>query len=91
MTVFHFKAVLIDQDQYQARYKMYLDFDGRKGWHGIAIVNKDDGKFSMESREYDLTPKMIKIESHCVSAIQHQFKKIKEFEGQVPKEIFFIA
>jgi len=43
----------------------------------------------MESREYDLTPKMTKTECHCVSAIQYQFKKIKDSEGEAPMEIIF--
>lgn len=70
---------------------MYLDFDGRKGWHGIAIVNKLDGQFSIESREYELTPKMMQKESHCINAIHRKFKKISESVCTAPKEIVYIA
>ncbi len=70
---------------------MFLDFDGRRGLYGTAIVDKIDGKFSMESREYELTSKIEKIESHCVSAIQHKFKKLMQTDGIIPKEIVFIA
>ncbi len=91
MTIFHFSAVLIDQDENQARYTMFLDFDGRKGWTGTATVNKNDGIFSMESRDYEVTPKISKLEHHCVKAIQHKFNKLRQSEGVIPKEIFYIA
>ena len=89
--VFFFKARLLKKDLTTGEYRVYIEFNGKKGMVGFAVIDIINGQFSMVSREYDLPPDMEGIETHCLSVVQRNLKQHIGAGRNLPVEIIFIA
>lgn len=92
MTVFHFQAVLESQDQdgwYVYRY--YPDHVMAKGVSGLFRINPNTLAAEIVEPAGAEAKGLVSTDEQCVAATAGKIKSLREREGAMPKEVFWVA